>query len=258
MKRVALTSVGGLTLLLCLLSACSDCPNCPGQSKQVVLVPQHEYDSLGREAEEAAVWLSGEVTAPTDLKERMQLDLWLIRHQFGDSISATQVKFVTPWHASVVYCTVTDGVYLRIMSGVYHGWDSLNAIYHLDTVTGGYHWSGGVEIALRFEGVQHSVRLAEIYRTLPDFQRAYAYTGPGDRASLIPWWVNGTLTYIFREAWGDCEAGCISANLEVFSVRDYVPVRELSVPHGTEIPPEWEAVLREALLCHLSGPRCER
>jgi hypothetical protein len=69
-------------------------------------------------------------------------------------------------------------------------------------------WFGNF-IILSFEGRLHPERLAELYMKIPSVVSAGPNHFFGDWSNVYPWFIDDGLSYLFREAWGDCPSGCM-------------------------------------------------
>jgi len=197
------------------------------------------------EAEQIAVWFSGELTAPWRLRERVRDNLHAIRTGWQDSVLAVAIQFVPPWRISRVSAGVTGQTWAAIRDDLYDAWDSLNENYGFDSVR--YHFCYSVcWLALYFEGCQNPVLLAEAYDTLPGFEYSYASTWFGDRPLLLLHETGSQMTYFFRDAWGDCPAGCIHSTFDIFTTIDNNIVYVGHFGDGQRLPEPWADWLAEA------------
>lgn len=170
------------------------------------------------EAEAAALWLSGDLVAPTDLYEDLLGGYSLIRSEFSDSIpELDQVVFVSPWMPGELLVKLTEDAIAELRRGEYHDLDSLNAYYrvaevdtHLIDFIGWMH--------LIFEGRLHPERLAEDYSRVPSLLYAEPNGIWSNQADNYPLLIDGGISYLFRYGWGDCPAGCINNRFWYFKV----------------------------------------
>jgi hypothetical protein len=236
------------------------CGSSPTYDSDVVPVPIDSnpapIDSLDTldgcdEAEQIAMTLSRELHAPWQLRERIRADLHRIRADWIDSVPQVAIEFWPSWPPSRLLVGVSADVYAEILNDDYRDWDSLNEIYGLDSIEfrsiHRFHW-----LRLQFDGCQNSERLAEAYDSLRGF--AYAepnfWVGDGPRLLALP--VGNQMIYFFRNAWGDCPAGCTNSTHDVFS-----STADTIVYHGhfSDIPLEdpWQSLLDEAWNRYYSG-----
>src|SRR5262245_3660529 len=107
-----------IALLFALTLSCSDDPviqhETPAQSLQ-----QSNAHELDREAEEMALWLSGELTAPTPLYEAILTDLTAIRSEYPSNIPYEYdgpVRFRPWWISSRVGLLVTTELKNKVVA----------------------------------------------------------------------------------------------------------------------------------------------
>ncbi len=223
------------------------CDSSTSPSKQVSSI----FDLTPRdnpEAEAAALWLSGDLVAPTDLYEELFSGYSRIRGAYADSIpELNQVTFVSPWMPGELLLKLTDDAIAELRRGEYHDLDSLNTYYrvaeidtHLIDFIGWMH--------LIFEGRLHPERLAEEYGQVPSLLMAEPNGTWSNQADNYPWLIDGGISYLFRYGWGDCPAGCIYNQFWYFKVREisgYVEYLGTFVS-GEGPEPDWWAEARAA------------
>lgn len=215
-----------LALLLALaLNQCSDKqPTKPTidwrDTLTYVETPTDDY-----EAETAAYALSGTRLAPKYLFDKIHTELEIIRSQHDTASGVSVIHSPNSVHSFLVLLfdrVVTDS----IRSGEYHSWDSLNNLYNLDTfeIRRGY-------VYMQFEGFQNPVALVNLYKDLPGLWYVGESGRIGDWPVLLLAKEGETVKYFFREAWGDCPAGCIYSRFSYFTVTD-----SLATFHGSYQP----------------------
>jgi hypothetical protein len=196
---------------LAVLASCGDNPTNlppPGDSPDTVTPREN------REAEEAALWLSGDLMAPQDLYETIRDDLAAIRNAYLDSIPDTDIHFFAPWAVTELIVLPDDATWDKIRNGEPNAIDSLNAVFRatdLDSMRIGRLWG-----LITFEGRLHPQRLAEIYAGQPGVILAEANGYCCDWDNVYPWKQGNTMTYLFRSGYGDCPSGCIFSNFWYF------------------------------------------
>ena len=168
------------------------------------------------EAELAALWLSGEIVAPTSLYERIRDDLAMIRAEWGDSVPETEVTFRMWWEPSILEAGFSGPTFDSIMDSTYHAWDSLNEFYRLTD----YSSSFSPFVRLSFEGRLNALRLVDIYKGLPGMFWVANSEYVGDWPVMLPVKDRRTMKYFFRNAWGDCPSGCLYSDVFYFTVVD--------------------------------------
>jgi hypothetical protein len=190
--------------------------------------------SLNREAEEAALWLSGELTAPSPLFGTILADLAAIRSAYSPAIPIlNHLEFIAWWPVSKIGVVVTAGLRDKVVAGEPNALDSLNTGYH---GTGTSRFSPvplGWMTEIHFAGRQHPERLAEIYRTVAGVTQAFPDSWIGDYSNVYPWHVEGGMSYLFRLGLGDCPAGCEASDFYYFrrvaGVTEYVGTFRMGV-----------------------------
>ncbi|HET6462564.1 MAG TPA: hypothetical protein VFH33_02090, partial [Candidatus Krumholzibacteria bacterium] len=201
-----------LSLLLALTLSCADDP--VGQRSTPHASYQSNILELDREAEEAALWLSGELTAPMPLYETIRDDLAAIRSEYASIVpyeyAGVPVQFKAWWIPSRLGVYVTTELKNKVVAHLPNPLDSLNAVYHATSLSP---WhppfnSLGWGTVINFAGMQHPQRLAEIYKTIPGVTLAYPDGWIGDYSNVYPRPIFGGMTYLFRHGLGDCPAGC--------------------------------------------------
>jgi hypothetical protein len=162
------------------------------------------------EAELIALCLSGELVAPDDLYEQVLTDLATIRTKFSDSLEAIgQIQFRTPWAAGHLMIGFKDTTVVSIRNGEYHAWDQLNELYGVETIDTSIIYIMGI-VTLHFKGRLHPYRLQEAYAGLAGAWAISVSGTIGDGANVYARQGEHGMTYLFRNGWGDCPAGCIN------------------------------------------------
>ncbi len=183
--------------LLCALGCEDSAPIRPGNiGPDAPLTPREN-----REAEEAALWLSGELIAPNALYEAIKDDLAAIREAYIDSVPQLSIEFKPWWPSSKIGMNVTEEVRQMILRGEPTSIDSLNRVFRatrMDT----FRLNVGVWTIVYFEGRLHPERLAEIYEQLDGVTSAGSDSWLGDWSNVYPWRVENGISYLFREGSG--------------------------------------------------------
>lgn len=199
------TALRILSLLACFALACDDDPvadHPPGSQPDVV--------AEDREADEAALWLSRELTSPAELYQTIHNDLLVIRGAYAESVPKVSVKFRSLWVPSMIILSVDDGLKQKILDGEPTSLDYLNgAMQAIEVDTSRLETPGLGWLTIRFAGRKHSQRLAEMYTTVPGVIWADPNHWAGDGPQVYPWRIPDGISYLFRDAFGDCPAGCI-------------------------------------------------
>jgi hypothetical protein len=196
-------------VLFALSLSCADDPVVEVVSPPPVL---HRPDVLGLdgEAEEAALWLSGELTAPGPLYEAIHDDLAAIRSEYPMVAGDYAPRFTPWWLPSVVGILVTTELKNKILAHAPNPLDSLNTGLHgvSDGRFSGPYGSLGWQGSIRFAGRLHPQRLTEFYKTVPGVNNAFVDGPIGDYSNVYPRQIPGGMSYLFRFGFGDCPAGC--------------------------------------------------
>lgn len=244
--RLAVSAVLVVFIIPCVWMALG-CDSSTSPSKQVRsifdLTPRDNF-----EAEAAALWLSGDLVAPTDLYDDLLLGYSRIGSAFADSIpELNHVVFVSPWMPGELLVKLTEDAIDELRRGEYHDLDSLNAYYHIAEIdTHLIDFIGWMH--LKFEGRLHPERLAEDYGEVPSLLFAEPNGIWNNQADNYPWLIDGGISYLFRNGWGDCPAGCIYNQFWYFKVPEKFGAIEYL---GTFVPredpePDWWAEAKRA------------
>ncbi len=169
-----------------------------------------------REALAIALWLSGELTAPPELYERIRTDLRIVRKDQRDTVPAVDLKFFEPWEPGRLVIGFDAWTYQLISGGLYQEWDSLNRHYSVDRVD--LSMPTFNMLKLKFTDPLNPEVLAEAYEKLPGVRFAVPNWYLGDRSMLLPSHPDSRVLYFFRNAWGDCPSGCLYSEYWVYAV----------------------------------------
>lgn len=195
----------GLGIVAAAALACDDSPNRP--PSRVPTPDDPVTPRADREAEEAALWLSEDLIAPQDLYDRINRDLTDIRATFGDTLKAVDVTFRPWWIPSWIRVHLDDEGIRLLRAGTFSQLDSLNDALGLAELD-----SARMAVTrfadLQFEGRLHPFRLKDLYGNVPHVTLARINAWTGDYPNVYPWVIDGGMSYLFRDAWGDCPAGC--------------------------------------------------
>ncbi len=196
----------------------------------------HQYTFEDRaEADVIAICLSGAITAPQGLSRRVLADLAEIRSRFGEEFGQINaIRFKAPWDPSRVTLHFDSETSQLVAKGQYHAWDELNQRFQVSNIELREDYA-----KLSFKGQLHAHRVSELYEELPGIRYAnMAFLMDGSR--LYPSGQEmSEMRYLFKYAWGDCEAGCImgefwyfivSASGETRFVGNWDPYKEPQVP----------------------------
>lgn len=254
----AMTSVFAAVLVS--LCACSDNPCTP---------PVEEADPLAdfkallaqtprpdREAEEMALWISGDLVAPESLYTRLRDGLADLRYSYVPRVPELGlIRFISPYQTSSLTLKFDSTAAQRFLNDSYDDWDSLNSLLPLDTVlivfNGDFlYWRW---VVLLFEGRLNPEKLTEMYSELPGVELSDPSGYAGDRSNLYPWIVADRLTFLLCYGWGDCPAGCIYSRFWYFkeTANGFELVGEFT--HREQEPPEWWPEASESFCKYMNG-----
>jgi hypothetical protein len=208
------------------------------------------------EAEAMALWLSGQLVAPQALYHEVGEELTSLRTEFSDSIpQLSTTGFILPKHPSYLSIGVEDWVISSYQKGEYTAWDSLNALYRVDTIeVHDQSWPASDFVALRFEGMLNPDSLAAVYDGLPGFRYVSASGNFGDYPCLYPWKDENGLSFLLRYAWGDCPSGCAYQEFWYFRVMsDHIELLGHYDPRNEQAPDWWDEA-RQAYCKHRGMP----
>ena len=208
--------------------------------------PEEKIDPLDltprdhEEAEWAALYLSGEMTASDSLYNHVLSGIYYLLERHADSVPEAKIRFHYPTFKSDLDLAFSDSAKIKIRAGEYHAWDSLNEFYRvteIDTVK----LMSMFIATIRFAGRLNPSLLCEKYSSLPGvWNVSPSYLPIGDGPLKYPRMKYGQLSFLIRNAWGDCPAGCMSGHYYYFRQSndgmDFVGDWD---PQETESPPEW-------------------
>jgi hypothetical protein len=176
------------------------------------------------EAEIAAMMLSHEIIAPQWLYERIRADFDSIRVRFGDSLPVRSIKFIPLWKPGSIGAEIILSVLDDSTTGGRRMFDSLGKVYRMDDI--GTFTGDSVYATLNFVGILNSVCLVDIFSKVPGMRILYSNVYAGDHSEIYIWPNGREFLYFFREAWGDCPAGCIYSKYHYFrSVHSWLQQR---------------------------------
>jgi hypothetical protein len=208
-----------------------------------IWVGHYYLDQSGlTEARLMAMWYAKTLEPPDSLADRFQSDLARVRAEFTGCPSALNgIFFSPPWPLGEVRFLVDSATAHAIADSSYYAWDSLNQALALDSVTVST-WIEGLiyRFNLHFSSFMNPEVVAEAYRSLPGVLDAYAGIFVGEPpSSLWPHVQGDTATYLFKQGWDDCLAGCIYRRFWFVEVTPDT-VRFIGTrPDGTGLEPAW-------------------
>jgi hypothetical protein len=164
-----------------------------------------------RTAENMALWLSGEFYAPNDLYLKVKAARDMLREYIDDSL---RTGFMPPVRYSELLVKFTDSVYNLVKQGAYDAWNDLNKMYGVDTIEYSY------SAHLYFRGVCNPAVIAHLYSELPGVMYSEPNFIAGDWPNTYPWILGHKVTFLIRQAWGDCPSGCIYSRFIYYRVSE--------------------------------------
>lgn len=163
----------------------------------------------------AALWASGDFSVPVILSQKISTDLNCIRETFGEEIPAVEIEFRFPATPGELLVGLTEEAIQKIRNGSFAEFNSLNAEYDAVIDTSKTSWQRGF-LKLRFSNDLNPYRLDDLYSNLDGIIYAEPNGLEGDGPCVYPWLKSDKITYLFRQAWGDCPAGCAHSDFWYF------------------------------------------
>ncbi|MFH2055672.1 MAG: hypothetical protein ABIJ61_06925, partial [bacterium] len=167
---------------------------------------------LSREAEEMALWLSGELVAPEWLYLHCDSAVNRLRNQYdrGAPSGLNTTFFRMSPQPSDIWVFYDSASSAAINQGSYIVWDSLNALYRA-TVVRVYETDDSIKsvVNLKSVGRLNSDSLASYYTDLPGVDFAENGGNYSNGPNLYPFIHEGQMRFLLHEAWGDCPSGCL-------------------------------------------------
>jgi len=238
-------------LLVCFVLACSDDPV---SQHALPTTPGHpDAIALNREADEAALWLSGELTSPGALYTTIASDLAAIRAQYSTAVPAVAVEFTAWWLPSELIVYVNDDLKQKILTHQATPLDEMNSAMGAAEVDSRRLAVGKNYVFIYFVGRKHPQRLAEQYMSVAGVTGAYPDGWIGDRPNVYPWYIPDGMSYLVRDAFDDCPAGCIENIFHYFKrvngQTEYVGSYHLAA----QPEPAWWAEAKVPFYVYLGG-----
>jgi hypothetical protein len=230
--------------------ACSDDP-VSNHSNNV----QHAPTLVDQEADEAALWLSGEMTSPPALYSTIQSDLAAIRADYAASVPNVSIKFRPKWESSKLIVGVDEDLNQKLLAHEPNALEAMNRTMSATEMERSFIFHPEFPfVSIHFEGRKHPWRLAEVYRSVEGVTSASPDRYVGDGPSVYPWPVSGGMSYLFRNGFGDCLAGCMYSDFYYFrranGRTEYVGSYKL----GVDPEPVWWTEAKTAYDVYDSGP----
>lgn len=200
-----------------------------------------------REAEEIAVYLSGELRPPAPLADSVFEELERIRETFGDTVPIVDgARFRLPWFVNQIVIRFTEEGARQFEAGDYDAWDSLNAALGVERIEPSGFFDSSPSVVVHFGPVLNIRRVLELYEGLPELKwmedNGFAIDGTG----VYPRTLEGRRTYLFRDVWGNCFTRCGVVGNWYFEVRaGEVSFLGADDPENDSEPPPWWEEARE-------------
>jgi len=191
------------------------------------------------ESQEAAMCLSGELYPPAALSAQIASNLSGIRSMLGDQYPALEkIEFTPPWIGGRVLVSFHSDWVQLVRDRTYADWDHLNLKFGVSEVDTTLLRFGTV--VLKSDQLLNPLRMVDAYIQLPGVASVEPSGRIGDGSNIYIRDSGDSLTYLFREAWGDCPAGCIYSKFLYISLSGGIATLVGTWdPEETEEPPPW-------------------
>ena len=215
-------------LMMALLSSCgrsvrsTDDPDDPVVPNPPAVTPGmiDSADFPDEEAALMALWYCDQLIPAGEIYAQFRDALKSLRRDFGRSIPEVNIKFRFPAVVGELIIGLNDSAVAEIRNGTYHAWDSLNTLFRLKKIDTSFLSNDFNWVKLVFRGRLHPNYLALYYKNLPGVIYAEANGIIGDSPNIYPWILDGRVTFLARDAWGDCPSGCIESHFFYFKETD--------------------------------------
>ena len=210
------------------------------------------------EAELAALWLSGEFVVSESLYVEMRDALKAVRTTYSSlSPRISDLHFSHWWGQQRLLPLLSVEGTSDYRAGRHHDLDSLTELVNgeiIDTFT--FSHNGDFEVRIQFAGVLNIDSVEVMYESLPSVSGIDHYSFMPDRPNIYPWRLSdGSLTLLFRDAWGDCLSGCIYSHFWYFRVSDdAIEYVGDYISDGNHAKPDWWSEAKVAFYRFHSWP----
>ncbi|MFH2056020.1 MAG: hypothetical protein ABIJ61_08690 [bacterium] len=195
-------------ILLALLLACDDnsCePKASFDSYQELWNQVRREPFADREAEHAALWISGELMAPVDLYNRVHDGLNTLRESWRDAVPQVETRLLLPYAYAGVAIGLSEDQKARYLESTFYELDSLLELYNVAGVYENIHDIDDLSwLTIRFKGRLNCDVLDTIFtealpdaRWVQDGRYYYSYGEP----NIYAWMVADRLTFLVQESW---------------------------------------------------------
>ena len=165
---------------------------------------------VSEEAQLIALSISGEIQPPQALSHDIEAHLTQIRAQYGNIDAViNSLSYRPPWVPGRIIIGVDTTTNRMIKEDSYRAWDALNLKYQISEIKTTSFDTPNPWVVLSFDGILHPRHLATLYADLSGVKYAEPDGYAGDSPNIYPRSTPSGLTYLFRDAWGDCPSGCI-------------------------------------------------
>lgn len=267
-----------LATLVCYAVTCSKAPfQSPAVSSDLSDTLTDPHDTIvdpfdlsprpNREAEEAALWVSGQLIAPSEMYETLKHDFRLIRDQWKDSMevwgeftrdfghggdTTTGIQFIAPWHTYVITFSVSvlnSGAFINRTDSL---WSHLLDTLCVDSFS--YEKFDGIPdkywFNCYFTKRLHPLVVKQYLERLEQVISVDVHGLVGDYAVMLPYPRDNQTQYFLDFTWGDCELGCTEHNVCYFGIESDSAVlidRYCTLEYPDRPVPDWGNDLREVL-----------
>ena len=194
------------------------------------------------EAEHMALLLTRQLVAPQEVYDQVHNDLQAIREVFGDERTGNdrplhEVTFWAPWVPGELLLQLDPESLELARQGLYTHWNDLNNALRIEDIEVSPVINS---VRLIFLVQLHPCEAANWYLSLP----GVIFAGPngrgGDAPNIFPRFLEPGFSYVFREAWEDCPAGCINSDYWYFQKLngEYNLLGRFN-PRVDDPPPSW-------------------
>ena len=205
--------------------------------------PNGKTAEITDEAKQAALWLTNELSPPTEVALQISGDLELIRSRFADSLSIFNQQFRSPADPRELIVGLTADAVAAFRAGTYENWNYYNDYFMMVKIdTSSLKYFGSV--LLTFQDVWNPLKLGTYYKELDGVRYADPSWWGGDFSNFYPWYVNGEIAYLFRKGWGDCPCGCIYSHFWYVKKIDseFELIGDFNTENQDPIPDWWDEV----------------
>lgn len=123
-----------IILILTAILFCLTLAGCSDESKISDSYDPNSPEVLYKtEAQQMAIFYSGELFPPDTLTWKFIRELHILRSQWGDSIPEVKTRFLTPWGPSTLHTLFDDSTFASVFGGTNENWNRIARKYQLKT-----------------------------------------------------------------------------------------------------------------------------